>query len=134
MVSCLASLHCKISSEVYETMTMMKSMSSILSTVCICGLVALDFFRDVGFVGETFLFLEVSASSIGSLGCVTSPCFCLSSSLFLFLLLCLLLCLLRHHLPLQVSLNKSLLMHCLAFVPLPFSSFCYCWVHHTLSE
>jgi hypothetical protein len=79
MVSCLASLCCKIYSEVSETAAMMKSMSSIVSTVCICGLVALDFFHDVGFVGETFLFLEVSASSIGSLGGVTSPCFCSSS-------------------------------------------------------
>jgi hypothetical protein len=81
MVSCLASLHCKISSKVSEIVAMMKSMSSIVSTVCIYGLVSLDFFRNVGFVGETFLFLEVSASSIGSLGSVTSPCFYLSSSL-----------------------------------------------------
>jgi hypothetical protein len=80
MVSCLASLCCKISSKVSETTTMMKSMSSIMSTVYICGLVSLDFFWDVGFVGETFLFLEVSTSSIGSLGDVTSPCFYLSSS------------------------------------------------------
>jgi hypothetical protein len=114
MVSCLASLHYKISSEVFERTTMMKSMSSIVSTVCNCGLVFLDFFHNVGFMGETFLFLEVSASSIGSLGGVTLPYFCLSSSPFFFL------CLLRHHLPLQVSLKQSLLMCCSTFVPLPF--------------
>jgi hypothetical protein len=79
MVSFLASLHSKISSEVFETAAMMKSMSSIVSTVCICGLVALEFFHEVGFVGETFIFLEVSASSIGSLGGVTSPYLCLYS-------------------------------------------------------
>jgi hypothetical protein len=59
---------------------MMKYMSSIMRTVYIYGLLALDFFRDVGFVGETFLFLEVSTSSIRSLGGVTSPCFFLSYS------------------------------------------------------
>jgi hypothetical protein len=59
---------------------MMKYISSIVSTVCICGLVDLGFFHDVGFMGETFLFLEVLASSIGSLSSVTSPYFWLSSS------------------------------------------------------
>jgi hypothetical protein len=48
MVSCLASLHYKISSEVSEIVAMMKSMSSIVSTVCIYGLLALEFFHDVG--------------------------------------------------------------------------------------
>jgi hypothetical protein len=80
MVSCFLSLHCKISSEVYKTTMMMIFMSSIMSTICIYDLLALDFFRDVGFVGETFLFLEVLASSRGSLGGVTSPCFFLYSS------------------------------------------------------
>jgi hypothetical protein len=40
---------------------------------------AFDFFRDEGFVGEPFLFLDVSASGKGYLGSVTSPCFYLSS-------------------------------------------------------
>jgi hypothetical protein len=71
MVSYLASLYCNISSEVFETMVMMRSMSSIVSTVCICGLLPLDFFGDVCFVGGKFLFLEVSASSRGSLCNVT---------------------------------------------------------------
>jgi hypothetical protein len=59
---------------------MMKYMSFIMSIVYIYGLVAFEFFHDVGLVGETFLFLEVSALSIGSLSGVTSPCFYLSSS------------------------------------------------------
>jgi hypothetical protein len=41
--------------------------------------VSLDFFHEVGFLGEIFIFLEGSASSMGSLGGVTSPCFYLSS-------------------------------------------------------
>jgi hypothetical protein len=81
MVSCLASLCYKISSEVSDIAVMMRSMSSIVSTVCILGLLALDFFHDEGFMGETFLFLDVSASSMGSLGCYFT-CFFLSSSPF----------------------------------------------------
>jgi hypothetical protein len=61
-------------------MTMMKSISSIMSIVCICSLLNLGFFHDVGFMGETFILLEVSSLSIGSLGGVTSPCFFLSYS------------------------------------------------------
>jgi hypothetical protein len=59
---------------------MMKSMSSIMSTVCICGLLDLDFFDDVSFMGETFLLLDASTSLMGSLGGFTFPYFCLSSS------------------------------------------------------
>jgi hypothetical protein len=80
MISCFSSLQYKISSDVSDTMMMMRSMSSTVSTVCNLGLLALDFFRDEGFMGETFLFLDVSASSRGSLGSVTSPYLCFSSS------------------------------------------------------
>jgi hypothetical protein len=59
----LDSLYYKICSKVSETMTMIKYMSSIVSIVYIYGLLALDFFHDVGFLGETFLLLEVSSSS-----------------------------------------------------------------------
>jgi hypothetical protein len=55
--------------------TMMKSKSLSINTVCSLVLQALDYFREVGFVGETFIFLEGLASSKGSLGDVTSPCF-----------------------------------------------------------
>jgi hypothetical protein len=40
-------------------------MSSIVSIVSILGLLAFDFFCDVGFMGEKFLFLDVSVSSGG---------------------------------------------------------------------
>jgi hypothetical protein len=39
-----------------------------------------DFFHDEVFFGESFLFLDVYVSSRGSLGGVTSPYLCLSSS------------------------------------------------------
>jgi hypothetical protein len=60
---------------------MMRSMSYIMSIVHILGLLYFDFFRDVGFIGETFLLLDVSTSSMGFLGSVTFPYFFLSSSL-----------------------------------------------------
>jgi hypothetical protein len=77
---CFSSLHCKISSDVSDTMTMMRLMSSTVIIFCSLGLLAFEFFHDVGFVGETFLLLDVFASSRGFLGGVTSPCFFLSSS------------------------------------------------------
>jgi hypothetical protein len=80
MASSFASFLCKISFEVSDTTTIMKSKSSTMSTVCSFGLLALDFFRNVGFMGETFLLLDGSASSGGLCGSVTLPCFCLSSS------------------------------------------------------
>jgi hypothetical protein len=52
---------------------MMKSKSSVVSTVFILVMVALDFFQEEGFGGETFIFFRGSVSSLGS---VTSPCFC----------------------------------------------------------
>jgi hypothetical protein len=73
MVACLALVFYIISCEASDTTVIMKSKSSSMSTVYSLVLVALDFFREVGFVGETFLFLEGSTSSIGSLGDVTSP-------------------------------------------------------------
>jgi hypothetical protein len=60
---------------------MIRSMSSTMSTVSILGFLYLDFFREEGFMGETFLFLDLSVSSGGFCGSVTSPCFFLSSSL-----------------------------------------------------
>jgi hypothetical protein len=66
MVYCLASLRCKISSIVSDMAVVMRSMSSTVSTVYSLGLLYFDFFRDVGFMGETFLFLDVSTSSRGS--------------------------------------------------------------------
>jgi hypothetical protein len=59
---------------------MMKSKSSIVSIVCILVKVALNFFREEGFGGETFLFFKGSASSLGG---VTSPCFYSSSFPFI---------------------------------------------------
>jgi hypothetical protein len=41
---------------------------------------AFEFFRDEGFFGEPFLFLDVSIFGGGSLGGVTSPCSYFSSS------------------------------------------------------
>jgi hypothetical protein len=51
---------------------MMKSKSLVVSTVFILVTAALDFFREEGFKGETFLFFR---GSISSLGGVTSLCF-----------------------------------------------------------
>jgi hypothetical protein len=59
---------------------MMKSKSSIVSIVCILVMVALDFFREVDFMGESFLLFKGLASSLGG---VTSPCFCSSSFPFI---------------------------------------------------
>jgi hypothetical protein len=75
MVSCLASMFYIISCEVSNTTVMMKSKSSSMSIVCSLVLVALDLFHEVGFMGEAFIFLKGSTSSMGSLGSVTSPCF-----------------------------------------------------------
>jgi hypothetical protein len=80
MVSYFASLRCKISSNVSDIAAMMRPISSTVSIVCNLGLLDFDFFPDVGFVGETSIFLDVSTSSRGSLGGITSPCFCFSSS------------------------------------------------------
>jgi hypothetical protein len=80
MDSCFSSLHYKISSDVSDTNTMMRLISSTMSIVYSLGLLAFEFFHDVGFIGETFLFLDVSTSSSGFLGGVTSPYFLLSSS------------------------------------------------------
>jgi hypothetical protein len=74
---CFISL--QISFEASDITTIMKSKSSTMNTVCNFSLLSLDFFRDVSFVGEIFLFLDVSSSSRGFLGGVTSPCFCLYS-------------------------------------------------------
>ena len=68
-----------MSSKAYDTAAMMRSISSTVRTVWNGGLLSFDFFRDEGFVREPFLFLDVSASERGSLGCVTSPYFYLSS-------------------------------------------------------
>jgi hypothetical protein len=59
---------------------MMKSKSSTVSTVFILVTVALVFFREEGFGGETFLFFKGSTSSLGG---VTSPCFFSSSFPFI---------------------------------------------------
>jgi hypothetical protein len=82
MVSCLASFHCKISSEVSATTVMMRSITSTVSIVCDWGLLAHAFFHAEGFFGETFIFLDFSTSVRGSLGGVTLPCSCLSSLFF----------------------------------------------------
>jgi hypothetical protein len=76
MVACLASVFYKRSCEASDTAAMMKSKSLSVSTVDNLVLLALDFFRETGFVGETFLFLDGSVSSTGSLGSVISPCLC----------------------------------------------------------
>jgi hypothetical protein len=80
MVSCLASFFYKMCSEAFDTTTIMNSKSSSMSTVCSLVLLALDFFCNVGFVGETFIFLDGSTSSGRLCGSVTSPCFYLYSS------------------------------------------------------
>jgi hypothetical protein len=72
-------MFCIISCEVSDTAAMMKSKSSSMITVCNLVLLDLDFFLKVGFVGESFLFLEGSTSSTGSLGGVMSLVFFLSS-------------------------------------------------------
>jgi hypothetical protein len=69
----LASCFCNISCEASFTIVMMKSKSYTVSIVCILAKVALDFFQEEGFEGETFLFSKGSASFLGG---VTSPCFC----------------------------------------------------------
>jgi hypothetical protein len=71
-----------MSYEASATVVMIKSKSSTMSIVYILVKVSLDFFQKVGFMGETFLFFKGSSSSAGSLGGVTSPCFCWSSFLF----------------------------------------------------
>jgi hypothetical protein len=73
MVSCLASVLYKISYEAYDTSMIMKSRSLTMSTICIFDLLSLEFFHDVGFIGETFIFLDVFASSRGLLSNVTLP-------------------------------------------------------------
>jgi hypothetical protein len=75
MVSFLASFIYKISSEASDIVAMMKSKSSSVRKIYILVLLAFDFFRDVGFVGETFLLLDGSMSSGGFCGGVNFPCF-----------------------------------------------------------
>jgi hypothetical protein len=82
MVSCLDSFFCKISFEASDTVVIMNSKSSTVSTVCSFNLLALDFFHDVGFMVETFIFLDVSMSSGGFYGGVSLPCFYFYSSPF----------------------------------------------------
>jgi hypothetical protein len=65
-----------MSYEVSVTATMMKSKSSSVRIVCNLVLLALDFFREIGFVGETFILLDGLVSSTGSLGGVTLPYLC----------------------------------------------------------
>jgi hypothetical protein len=59
---------------------MMKSKSLVVSTIFILVMVALDFFREEGFRGETFLFFRGSFSYLDG---VTSPCFCSTPVLFI---------------------------------------------------
>jgi hypothetical protein len=75
MASCLASVLYKISSEALDTVAIMNSKSSTVIIVYSFVLLSLDFFRDVGFIGENFLFLDVSISSRGFQGGVTLPFF-----------------------------------------------------------
>jgi hypothetical protein len=60
----------KISGEASFIAVMMKSKSSTMRTICILVKVALDFFREEGFRGETFLFFKGSTLYLGG---VTSP-------------------------------------------------------------
>jgi hypothetical protein len=69
-----------MSFEVSDTSTMIRSMPSTMRIVWNGVLLVFDFFHNEGFIGEPFLFLDVFASVSGSLGDVTSPYFCLSSS------------------------------------------------------
>jgi hypothetical protein len=62
-----------ISKKASFRVAMMKSKSSIVSTVFILVTVAFDFFWEEGFRGETFLFFRGLTSSLGS---VTSSGFC----------------------------------------------------------
>jgi hypothetical protein len=64
-----------ISSEASFRAAMMKSKSSVVSTIFILVTVAFDFFWEEGFEGEPFLFFRGSTSSLGG---VTSPRFCSS--------------------------------------------------------
>jgi hypothetical protein len=73
MASCFSSLLCTSSYEASPTAEITKLKSSIMGTLCIFGLLALDFFRNEFFVGETLLFLEGSVSSGGFCGSVTLP-------------------------------------------------------------
>jgi len=50
-----------MSYEAYATTVMINSKSSIVSIVYILVMVALYFFREVGFLGETFLFFKGSS-------------------------------------------------------------------------
>jgi hypothetical protein len=65
-----------MSYEEYSTAAMMNSRSSTVNIVFILVKVDLDFFREVGFMGETFILFKGSASSTGFLGTVTFPYFC----------------------------------------------------------
>jgi hypothetical protein len=73
ITSFLASFFCNISFEASFTAVMMKSKSSTVSIVFILVMVALGFFQEEGFEGETFLFFKRSTSSLAN---VTLPCFC----------------------------------------------------------
>jgi hypothetical protein len=69
-----------MSYEVSNTTVMISSLSSTINIVWNGGLLAFDFFRDEDFVGEPFLFLDVSIFVRGSLSSVTLSCFLLYSS------------------------------------------------------
>jgi hypothetical protein len=71
--SFLASCFSTISSEVSFRASMMKSKSSVVSTVFILVTMAFDFFREKGYGRENFLFFRGSTSSLGG---VTSPRLC----------------------------------------------------------
>jgi hypothetical protein len=62
-----------ISSKASLRDAMMNSKSSVVSTIFILVTMALDFFQEEGFKGETFLFFKGLVSSLGG---VTSPYFC----------------------------------------------------------
>jgi hypothetical protein len=63
-----------MSPEVSDTMEMMRSISSTVSTVCNGGLLAREFFCVESFFGEKFIFLDVLVFGRGSLGVFMSPC------------------------------------------------------------
>jgi hypothetical protein len=97
---------------------MMKSKSSSVSTVCILVLLDFDFFHDVGFVGDTFIFLYALRHQGGSV--VVLLCLAFADLIFH----CSLLYILCHHLLLQVILKQFCLMHYSTVGPLMSSSLC----------
>jgi hypothetical protein len=92
------------------------------------GLLSFDFFRDEGFIGEPFIFLDVSVSVNVSLGGVTFPFLCLSSPPSSYYLSTS-----SPPPPLGESGVVSFDVF-LILVPLPYFSSCCYWVHHILHE